>query len=253
MSDTAVRQAAELLVAARRSRRPLDGLPGALRPADAAAAFAIQDDVMALLGERAGGWKVGLTPGAPATCAPLFASLIHPSPLAIPAAEVPLLGVEAEIAVRLGRDLPPREKPYARADVLAAIDAVAPAIEIVDSRLTGFLKAAPMDKLADNVGNGAFVHGAPVADWRSLDLSALRVRLELGGKTLVDKVGGCPSGDPLVAVAWLANHLTGRCGGLKAGQIVTTGSCVGMPFAKSGDTAIASFDGLGAAQVTFTR
>jgi 2-keto-4-pentenoate hydratase len=253
MPDQAVRQAAERLVAARRTRQPLDGLPSALRPADAAAAFAIQDAVMALLGERAGGWKVGLAPGAAPSCAPLFASLIHASPLEIPAAEVPMLGVEAEIAVRLGRDLPPRDRPYDRADVLAAIDAACPAIEIVHSRLQGFLKAAPEDKLADNVGNGAFVHGAPVTDWQRLDLSALRVRLELGGKTLVDKVGGCPSGDPLVAVVWLANHLTGRCGGLKAGQIVTTGSCVGMPFAQPGDTARASFDGLGAVQVTFTR
>ncbi len=253
MSDQAARQAAELLVAARRSGRRLDGLPAALKPADQAAAFAIQDAVMALLGERPGGWKVATPPGAPATCAPLFGSLIHPSPLAIPAAQVPLLGVEGEIAVRLGRDLPPRDNPYERTDLLAAIDGVAPAIEIVDTRLADFLKQAPHDKLADNIGNGAFVHGAPVADWRGLDLSALRVRLELAGRTLVDKVGGCPSGDPVVAVVWLANHLTGRCGGLKAGQIVTTGSCVGMPFAKPGDTAIATFDGLGAAQVTFTR
>src|SRR5258708_1689143 len=102
MPDPAIRQAADVLVAARRGRRTLDGLPAALTPATPAAAFAIQDAVMALLGERAGGWKVGLTLGsdAPPTCAPLFASLIHPSPLEIPAADVPLLGVEAEIAVR---------------------------------------------------------------------------------------------------------------------------------------------------------
>jgi len=252
-TQPAVRQAAELLVAARRNRQQLDGLPAALQPASDIAAFAIQDAVMALLGERAGGWKVATPPGGPATCAPLFASLVHPSPLSIAASEVPMLGVEAEIAVRLGRDLPPRDRPYDRADVEAAIDGVCPAIEIVHTRLKQFLKAAPFDKLADNVGNGAFVYGAPVADWRKLDLAALRVRLELGGKTLVDKVGGCPSGDPIVAVVWLANHLTGRDGGLKAGQIVTTGSCVGMPFAQPGDTAVATFDGLGTVRVTFTR
>jgi 2-keto-4-pentenoate hydratase len=252
MPDTA-RQAAELLVAARRRREPLDGLPAALRPPDAAAAFAIQDAVMDLLGERAGGWKVGLTPGAAPSCAPLFASLIHPSPLQIPAAAVPLLGVEGEIAVRLGRDLPPRAAPYERADVLAAIDGVCAAIEIVHSRYRAFLKCTPDDKLADNVGNGAFTYAAPITDWRRLDLSNLRVRLEIGGKTLVDKTGGCPSGDPIVAVVWLANHLTGRCGGLKAGQIVTTGSCTGMPFAQPGDRAVATFDHLGTAEVTFTR
>src|SRR5271170_8005436 len=150
MTDQTIRQAAALLVEARRQRQKLDGLPPALRPPTAAAAFAIQDEVMALLGERAGGWKVGLAPGAPPSCAPLFASLIHESPFEIPAAAVPLLGVEAEIAVRLGRDLPPRAAPYARDDVLAAIDGVCPAIEIVDSRLRDFLKSTPDDKLADN-------------------------------------------------------------------------------------------------------
>jgi len=252
MTDPAIEQAAALLVAARRQRRTLDGLPPALRPRDEAAAFAIQDEVMARLGEHAGGWKVGLSPGAPPSCAPLFAALVHPSPFEIPAADVPLLGVEAEIAVRLGRDLPPRAAPYGRDDVLAAIDAVCPAIEICDSRLRDFLKASPEDKLADNVGNGAFAYGAPVTDWRGLDLSALRVRLELGGKQLVDKVGGCPSGDPIVAVVWLANHLSGRCGGLKAGQIVTTGSCTGINFAQPGDSAVATFDQLGTVRVGFT-
>jgi 2-keto-4-pentenoate hydratase len=53
-------------------------------------------------------------------------------------------------------------------------------------------------------------------------------------------------------VVWLANHLAERCGGLKAGQIVTTGSCTGLPFAKPGDRAIVTFEHLGTAQVTFT-
>ena len=251
-TDPAIQRAAEILVAARRRREPLDGLPDAARPRDLAAGFAIQDAVMALLGERAGGWKVATPPDGPATCAPMFASLIRPSPCAIPAAEVPLLGVEGEIALRIGKDLPPRATPYSRDEVVAAIDGACAAIEIVHSRYRNFLKMSPEDKLADNVGNGAFTYAAPVADWRGLDLSTLRVRFELGGKTLVDKVGGCPSIDPVVAVVWLANHLTGRCGGLKAGQIVTTGSCIGMPFAKPGDTAIARFDHIGTAQVTFT-
>src|SRR4051794_28584734 len=173
MSTDTVRPAAELLVTARRSRQPLDGLPPALRPANADDAFAIQDRVMAALGERAGGWKVGLAPNAAPSCAPLFASLIHASPLEIPAAAVPLLGVEGEIAVRIGRDLPPRATPYERADLLDAIESVCAAIEIVDSRYRQFLKALPEEKLADNVGNGGFVHGAPVAGWRDLDLGAL--------------------------------------------------------------------------------
>jgi 2-keto-4-pentenoate hydratase len=242
-----------LLVQARRSGQPLDGLPPALRATSAAQAWAIQDAVQELLGERAGGWKVGVVEGVPPTCAPMFASLIQPSPLSIPAATVPLLGVEAEIAVRIGRDLPPRAEPYTRADILAAIESVCPAIEIVHSRFRSFLTTAPDDKMADNVGNGGFVYGPPVTAWQRLDLTALKLSFTIGGKTVVERVGGNPSGDPIIPVIWLANHLTGRCGGLKAGQIVTTGSCVGLPFAKPGDRVVARFDGLGEAEVTFTR
>jgi len=252
MDDASIRQAAETLVAARRTRKTLDGLPPALSPPTFEAGFAIQDAVMKMLGERAGGWKVGVSPNAPATCAPMFASLLHTSPLRIPAATVPMCGVEGEIAVRMGRDLPKRATPYTRDDIVAAIDGVCAAIEIVDSRYNDFLKRTAEDKLADNVGNGGFVSGAMVTDWQKLDLSALKVRLEVGGKTLVDKVGGSPSGDPLIAVVWLANHLTDRDGGLKKGQIITTGSCTGLPFAKPGDTAIVTFEGLGRAEVTFT-
>ncbi len=252
MDALSIRQAAERLVAARRNRTPIDGLPGPLRPPTVEAGFAIQEAVMALLDERAGGWKVGVAPNAPATCAPMFASLIHESPYRVPAAQVPLLGVEGEIAVRMGRDLPKRATPYTREDIVCAIDGVCAAIEIVDSRFAQFLKCTLEDKVADNVGNGAFTYGPMVTDWKKLDLSALKVRLEVGGKTLVDKTGGSPSGDPLVAVVWLANHLTGRDGGLRKGQIVTTGSCTGLPLAKPGDTAVVTFESLGTAQVTFT-
>jgi 2-keto-4-pentenoate hydratase len=252
MDAASIRQAAEVLVAARRDRKPIASLPAALRPPTVEAGFAIQDAVMALLGERPGGWKVGVAPNAPATCAPMFASLFHASPLRIPAAQVPLLGVEGEIAVRIGRDLPKRAAPYTRDDIVGAVDGVCAAIEIVDSRFAQFLKCTLEDKVADNVGNGGFVTGPMVTDWRTLDLSALKVKLEIAGKTLVDKTGGSPSGDPLLAVVWLANHLTGRDGGLKQGQIVTTGSCTGLPFAKPGERAVVTFAGLGSAEVTFT-
>lgn len=253
MTDPSIRQVAELLVAARTGKYRLDSLPEALRPRSVADAFAIQDAVLALLDQRVGGWKVGLSPDGEGTAAPLFAALIHASPLEIPAEAVPLLGVEGEIAVRIGRDLPPQDKPYDRAEILDAIDAVCPAIEIVDSRFRDYVGTAAEGKLADNLGNGGFVYGAPVSDWRGLDLTALPVRLTIGGKTFTDKIGGHPSGDPIKPVIWLANHLTGRNGGLKAGQIVTTGSCTGMPRAQPGDTVIVTFEHLGSAQVTFTR
>ena len=180
MTDPAIHHAAELLVAARRTGRRLDGLPEAARPRDLAAGFAIQDAVMTLLGERAGGWKVAVPPDGPPTCAPLFASLIHASPCAMPAAAVPLLGVEAEIALRIGKDLPPRATPYTRPEVEAAIDGACAAIEIVDSRYRHFLKMSAEDKLADNVGNGAFTYGAPDYPLTDVPLQAIVDKVAAG-------------------------------------------------------------------------
>src|SRR5258706_13797236 len=81
MDAASIKQAAERLVTARRTRQLLDGLPEGLSPPTSEAGFAIQDAVTALLGERAGGWKVGGSPNAPPACAPSCASLIRESPL----------------------------------------------------------------------------------------------------------------------------------------------------------------------------
>ena len=130
MDQRAVAQAAELLVAARRTGKLLDALPGECKPRTLEDALAVQDATLAALGETVTGWKAALV-GGRAVRGAIMASRVFESGARVAAATMPLLGIEAEIAFRFERDLPPGEHSYE--DVAAAVSAFA-AIEIVDSR-----------------------------------------------------------------------------------------------------------------------
>jgi 2-keto-4-pentenoate hydratase len=251
MDKHQIEQAASLLVRARRSMAPIDGLPAECQPSSVADAHAIQDAVTAALGKPIGAFKANAPANAEATRGVIYADTIHASPARIPAAEVPQCGVEGEVAFVFRRDLPPRAAPYSRDEVAAAVDACA-AIEVVTSRYQNLDKASTLEKLADCISNGAFVHAEPIADWRSLQLGKLPVTLTVNGVPVLQQIGGHPSGDPLGVAVVLVN-MWGEQGGVRAGQFVTCGSCSGLRFLKPGDVCGVSFDGLGAVEVTFTR
>jgi 2-keto-4-pentenoate hydratase len=143
----------------------------------------------------------------------------------VPAAEVPQCGVEGEVAFLFRRDLPPRAAPYPRDEVAAAVDACA-AIELVTSRYRNPDSASNLLKLADCISNGAFVHAAPLADWRGLDLARLKVTLTVNGATVVEQDGGHATGDPLGSAVALVNMMREQ-GGVRAGQWVTCGCMPG--------------------------
>ncbi len=252
MNAKAARKAAELLVKARHEHRLVDELPDDCRPETIEEAYAIQDAMVPLEGAIAG-WKIG-APGADAEpiCAPLFARYVHTGPARLPATDFHLLGTEAEVAFTLAHDLPPEGAPYSREAVLSAVAGAHPAIEIADSRFTEGMSAHKMSQLADTNSNGTFIYGAAVEDWQGLDIPQLPVKLSIGGKVVAEHQGGNKAGDPVRLLVWAANHCAARGLMLKAGQVVTTGSYVGINPAQPGDTAVASFDGLDAATLEFT-
>jgi 2-keto-4-pentenoate hydratase len=250
MGTAHISKAAQVLAAARVERRRIDALPEDARPRNVAEAHAIQDAVTALLNAEVSGYKANAPTGGDRLRAPIYEANTHASPARFPVIDAPQCGIEGEIAFRFRRDLPPRAEPYIRDEVAAAVDACA-AIEVVTSRFSDPGSVAANDKLADAISNGGFVYGAIVSDWRALDIANLRVRLTVNGETVVEQVGGHPTGDPLAVAVTLVDMM--RTGvGVKAGQFVTTGSCTGLRYFKPGDTCIATFDGLGEAKLTFT-
>ncbi len=132
---------------------------------------------------------------------------------------------EPEFAFRMGRSLPPRPTPYSVEDVLSAVDTLHPAIELPDSRFADFVKAGEAQLIADNACAHLFVLGAPTtADWRAVDLVEERPVVTLRGQRFVGH-GRNVLGDPRVALTWLANELRHLGVTLKAGEVVTTGTC----------------------------
>ncbi len=250
MTPDRIAEAARLLVQARRTGQPIEGLPEHCRPRSVTEAHAIQDAVTAALGLPIGAFKANAPSDEEPTRGVIYASAIHASPAAIPAAEAPLCGVEGEVAFRFTRNLPPRDATYSREEVAAAVEACA-AIEVVHSRFQRPMERPPLERLADSIANGAFVPAATRTDWRGLELGKLHVTLLVNGQAVLEQDGGHPTGDPLGVAAALVNIM--RTGpGVRAGQYVTCGSCTGLRFLKPGDTCVVRFDGLGIAEVSFT-
>ena len=153
--------------------------------------------------------------------------------------------MEAEFAFRMGKDLPARASSYQLHEVLEAVGSLHPAIEIPDSRYRDFPKVGAPQLIADNACAQYFVLGpATRANWRAIDLADHPVRVDISGKHCEGK-GSNVMGDPRIALTWLANELATYTGGLRMGDVVTTGTCIVPAAIKAGDTLRADFGELG--------
>ena len=221
-----------------------------LIPASLEAAMAVQAQTVAALGEKIGGWKVGITGDGVSMAAPMFADAIVASGHSWPLTAAGPILAEVEIAVRLRQDLPPRRgKPYVREEIVAAISHVLPGIELIQSRLsTGMASPFPL-WLADRLGNAGYVCGKQRADFAALDLGALRCQLSVDGRNVHDKAGGHPQNDPLTPILVWANAQNDSTGGLRAGQIITTGSLIVPLRCTRSVHLVAEIEGLGRVEV----
>lgn len=241
---------ASLLVHARRSRQPL-ALPdrGAVRTD--VVAYRVQDKVYAKLwpGRLPAAWKVGApSDKVEPAAAPIPPELVLASPARASAAVLNLIGVEAEVAYRLARDLAPRRRPYGEKDIAGAIAEVVVAIELCATRLASWKDAPGGWKLADLQSSGALVVGSGTADWRAIDWARQQVVFRIGERTSKAR-GAHPFGNPLRLLPWLAAHCGARTGGLRKGDVVTTGAWTGLEPARPGDEVVAEFHGIGEARV----
>jgi len=252
-----IRDAARLLLDARARGVRLAQLPHALRPRDSAHAEAICEAMAAGFERPLGGWKIGcIDPRAPTKlglegpfCGRIPARLIYRSGAHLPWRELMRPVVEAEIALRLARDLPARSTPWSREDIAAAVDAALPAIEIPESRLQDDHALGWLGMVADQGYAGRLICGSGIAGWRGLDLAGQAVTLRIDGQEVAHGSGARAMGHPLDALVWLANHRSRRGDGLEAGQIVSTGSLTGIHWTRPGAHVVAEYPGLGQVEV----
>jgi 2-keto-4-pentenoate hydratase len=248
MDQGSIVKAAALLADARRNRAPLERLPDDCRPASIGEALAIQEALVEALGERIAGYKVARLPGGDLAWGVIVGSRIIASGGRVDACDMPLLGMEAEIAFRFLRDMPPRASDYLYDEVAEHVVAF-PALEIVATRYRDYQQTPVIERAADFMSNGAFVVGADQPRWRSLDLVDLRVALAFDDEIVAERVGGHAARDPLVPAVDLAAAFRTR-DGLRAGEVVTTGTYTGLHFARPGQRVTARFEGFAPVMVT---
>jgi 2-keto-4-pentenoate hydratase len=246
----AIKIAAQKLAEARKERRPLAALPPEARPATFAEAAAIQVATIEILGEAVAGYKVAGSTPAEVMWGAVLKSRLKPSPAVFAAADVPLLGVEAEIAYRLEDDFTAADRTVMLADFDRRVSVI-PAIEVVDTRFTSYQDTPVLDRAGDFMSNGGLVYGEPWTDAASHDLVKLAITFRAGDALLSDTVGGNAAGDPrLPALAFI--QAPGRPDLLPRGTIITTGAYSGLQYAKAGDVVSAKFAGYGEITVTLS-
>jgi len=256
-------EAAQWIATARRNRVALKALPPDIAPADEAEGYLVQRAVHDLLLPGTGalvGYKIGCTSavmqqylGIPHPCGGgVFERGVHETGVTLRTADFVRVGVECEIAVRMGRDLLPSEEPFTAEWVKEAIEAYAPAIEIVDDRYESWETLGAPTLIADDFFAAACVLGKPIARIAAPDLLSVTGRALINGEEAGRGTGADVLGHPHQALAWLANHLVEEGEGLHAGQIVLTGSLVKTVWLEPGDLVVMELEGLGKVEATLT-
>jgi 2-oxo-3-hexenedioate decarboxylase/2-keto-4-pentenoate hydratase len=260
LTHSVVHEAADLLYAAQTGRAPISPLTERFAGLDIAGAYAIQRVNLSRRlrdGHTLVAHKIGLTSEPMQTLLgvdePDFGYILDDMVLsngaAVAAARFCAPRVEPEVAFLLRKPLHGPEVTVD--DVYAATEAVAPALEIVDSRIADWQLTLP-DTIADNASSGAVVLGdwVPYAD--GIDLLRARASLWLNGTEIDSGMGSAVMGDPAAAVAWLANALAAFGTEILPGQFIMSGSFTTAAFVHPGDVAATTISGLGALSLSFT-
>lgn len=251
MTTAAQQRLAELLADARRDARQLRDLPPELIPATNAEGYQANALVAETLGWPLLGWKIAATTPVMQqrlrTTEPIYgltyARFETASPARFRRDELLDPLIECEFFFRLGRALPARSEPYNSDEVADAVAAVHAGVEVAECRfpLNG-LPAIPAI-LADGAASGRYVVGREITAWRTRDLAAMPVTLEVNGTIRRSGTGADVMGDPIAPLVWLANARSALGDGLAAGALISTGTATGMLLANAGDRMIASFHG----------
>lgn len=242
---------------ARQSATRIDSGAG---PASVEDAYSVQAAINGVCGSNIVGFKIGATADVALETlnlsepfyGPLFSSFnkASGSDVVVPDNYVVLL--ETEFVIGIGSDLKKSGGEITQADIEDVTAWVAPAFELVATRFDMELPGNGVRLIADSGGNHDFVMGERFSGWKDLDLSAHPATLVINDKEIASGHSGMSiKGHPAGMTAWLANHYTLEERGLKAGDIITTGTCTGMTPVKPGDVAQADFGPMGSVSANF--
>jgi 2-keto-4-pentenoate hydratase len=258
MEDLAARRAANTLLAEHRDNVRFRTLGPPDGPESISDAYDIQDRYVALLrsehGEAAG-YKVGLTSATMQKfcgidhpiAGVVFASRVHKSGATVRRQNYGRLGLEFEIAVRIKSDVPVTGGPCTAEMIAPHIDGVCAAIEIVDDRSADYSSLDVRSLVADNSWNGGIVLSEFKTTWP--DLEGVPGRASKDGAAIGEGFGRDILGHPFNSAAWLATQLASRGEGLKAGQVVMTGSVMKTVFPESDAGYRFELEGIGVVEV----
>ena len=261
MTPDEQQEAADILWTEWERRGRIVALPESVRPRTREDGYAIQATLERRSAQPLAGWKIAATSKAGqahiAVDGPLAGRLLAEHVFAsgsrLRFGNNLMRVAEAEFAFRMAVDVPPRRSEYSVDEVLERVSALHPSIEVPDSRYEDFTVVGAPQLIADNACAHDFVLGPASPDtWRSIDLAAHRV---VGRVEDIEHrgIGANVLGDPRVALAWLVNELSGLGVTLRAGQVVTTGTClVPLPIAP-GDRVTCDFAELGSVEVSFSE
>jgi 2-keto-4-pentenoate hydratase len=240
-------------------RTRIDELPADCRPADRAAGYSAQREIVSFSGQPVVGWKIAATSAAGQThigvdgplAGPLLANRVLENGATVSLDGNVMNVAEAEFAFKLRTTLPKRANPYTLNDVLATVASLHPAIEVPDSRYNDFARVGAPQLIADTACACWFVLGSAARDeWRSRDLVTHAVTVYRDGDRVASGSGANVLGDPRIALTWLVNELCTYGDGIQAGQFVTTGTCIiPVPIAP-GDKVRADFGDLGSVETS---
>ena len=229
-------RAANAFKALRNSSGPALRLPDGLRPIDISEGYDLQGILSTQLESSKGiccGHKIGCT--TPVMQA--FLNILHPcagrlytyevyeQSVVLHLCDFVGVGVECEIALRLHQDIIPSKAPHTKLSVLSSVGAVMAAAEIVDNRYTDFNDFGIPSLVADDFFSSGAVLGAAVSI-DGLNLAAVQGTTLIDGVEKASGLGDAVMGNPLNALAWLANQKSERGEKLRADEVIMTGSVV---------------------------
>lgn len=171
---------------------------------------------------------------------PLFDAECHDAGITIDAKQ-DIIGGEAEFAFLIDRDIPPDTE----LQITDYIQAAHIAVELIGRRTVGLGLPTALAAIADFGGNAAFIRGNSIDNWQTIDFATIEVIARIDGEETNSGNGAAVLGNPLNSLLWLHQTLSQQGQTLKAGQWVTTGTCLGVIQPKPGSQVVVSFAGCG--------